>query len=262
MIGNRADAARPFGGRIDDVRIYNRPLSAAEVFGLATLPTGDRAPSVSAGTSQTAFVGAPTSLTGTATDDGLPNPPGVLTTTWSKVSGPGAAAFGNANATNTTVTFDTAGTYVLRLTADDSQAQSASDVTITVNTPTLFQSWQLQYFMCVDCPQAAANADPDGDGMNNLQEFQAGTDPTNSKSVFHITSVTAQGSDVQVTWTTVGGMSYVVQDASGYATNNFVDLSPLVFVPGNGESTTNYLDAGAITNGATRYYRVRLAPGH
>ena len=32
----------PFGGRIDDVRIYSRQLSAAEVFlGLATLPTGD-----------------------------------------------------------------------------------------------------------------------------------------------------------------------------------------------------------------------------
>ena len=200
-------------------------------------------------------------MTGTAIDDGLPNPPGVLTTTWSKVSGPGTAAFGNTSATNATVTFDAAGTYVLRLTADDSQAQSASDVTITVMTPTLFQSWQLQYFMCVDCAQAAANVDSDGDGMNNFQEFQAGTDPTNSKSVFHITAVTAQGSDVQVTWTTVGGMSYVVQDASNYATNTFVDPRPLIFLPGNGESTTNYLDAGAVTNGPSRYYRVRLAPG-
>ena len=260
MIGNRADGARPFGGRIDDVRIYSRPLSAAEVFGLATLPTGDRAPSVNAGTSQTAYVGTPASLTGTATDDGLPNPPGVLTTTWSKVSGPGTAAFGNASATNTTVTFDTAGTYVLRLTADDSQAQSASDVTITVMTPTLFQSWQLQYFMCVDCPKSVANADPDGDGMNNLQEFQAGTDPTNGASAFHITSVTTQGNDVRIIWTTVGGMSYVVQNASGYATNSFVDLSPVISVPGSGESTTNYLDVGGVTNGVSRYYRVRLGP--
>jgi hypothetical protein len=40
-----------------------------------------------------------------------------------------------------------------------------------------------------------------------------------------------------------------------------VDLSPLISVPGNGESTTNYLDAGGVTNGPSRYYRVRLAPG-
>ena len=98
--------------------------------------------------------------------------------------------------------------------------------------------------------------------MSNLQEFQAGTDPTNSKSAFRITSVTAQGNDVRVTWTTVGGLSYVVQDATtaGYASNNFVDLSPVISMPGSGESATNYLDVGAVTNGPGRYYRVRLGP--
>jgi glycosidase len=48
--------------------------------------------------------------------------------------------------------------------------------------PTPFQVWQLQYFGCTNCPQAAASADPDGDGYNNLQEFVSGTDPTNSSS--------------------------------------------------------------------------------
>jgi beta-galactosidase len=262
MIGNRADAARPFGGRIDDVRIYSRALSAAEVFGLATLPTGDRAPSVNAGTNQITYVGAAISLAGTATDDGLPNPPGMLTTTWSLVSGPGNATFGNSNTLSTTASFDTAGTYVLQLVANDSQAQTVSDVTITVLTPTPFQSWQLQYFQCVDCPRSVANADPLGKGMSNFNQFLAGINPTNPASAFRITSVARQGSDVLVIWTTVGGLSYVVQDSAtgGYSSNSFVDISPLISIPGTGESTTNYLDAGAVTNGPSRYYRVRLGP--
>ncbi len=47
---------------------------------------------------------------------------------------------------------------------------------------TPFLAWQLQFFGCTNCPQAAVNADPDGDGYNNLQEFVSGTDPTNSVS--------------------------------------------------------------------------------
>jgi hypothetical protein len=244
------------------VRIYSRALSAAEVFGLATLPTGDRAPSVNAGTNPITYVGLPILLAGTATDDGLPNPPGMLTTTWSLVSGPGNATFGNSNALSTTASFDTAGTYVLQLVANDSQAQTVSDVTITVLTPTPFQSWQLQYFQCVDCPRSVANADPLGKGMSNFNQFLAGINPTNPASAFRITSVARQGSDVLVTWTTVGGLSYVVQDSAtgGYSSNSFVDISPLISIPGTGESTTNYLDAGAVTNGPSRYYRVRLGP--
>ena len=99
--------------------------------------------------------------------------------------------------------------------------------------------------------------------MSNLQEFESGTDPTNSASGMRITSVTRQGADVQVTWTTVGGMGYVVQNAAtiaGGLTNNFLDISPLISMPGNGESTTNYLDADALTNRPNSSYRIRLGP--
>jgi hypothetical protein len=52
-------------------------------------------------------------LNGTVSDDGLPNPPGTLTTTWSKVSGPGTVTFANPGAVDTTATFSKPGTYVL-----------------------------------------------------------------------------------------------------------------------------------------------------
>ena len=90
-------------------------------------------PTVNAGPDQTITLPATASLSGTASDDGLPNPPATLTTTWSKVSGPGTVTFGNANARATTATFSAAGSYTLRLTASDSVLSRTDDIVITVN---------------------------------------------------------------------------------------------------------------------------------
>jgi hypothetical protein len=40
----------------------------------------------------------------------------------------------------------------------------------------------------------------------------------------------------------------------------FSDFSPLITMPGTGEATTNFLDAGVLSNAPARYYRVRLGP--
>jgi uncharacterized protein YjiK len=93
--------------------------------------TGNQPPSVSAGPDQTVTLPAAASLDGTVSDDGQPNP--VPTTTWSKVSGPGVVSFADASAVDTSATFSAAGTYVLRLTADDGALQSSDEVTIIVN---------------------------------------------------------------------------------------------------------------------------------
>jgi hypothetical protein len=92
-------------------------------------------PVVDAGTDQTITLPDSANLDGTVTDDGLPDPPGAVTTTWSKVSGPGTVTFGNANAVDTTASFSAAGTYVLRLTADDGELDANDEVTITVLGP-------------------------------------------------------------------------------------------------------------------------------
>ena len=93
----------------------------------------NRAPVVNAGPDLTVTLPNAATLRGTATDDGLPNPPGALTLSWSKVSGPGTVTFANAAATNTTATFSAAGTYVLRLTANDGALSASDDVTVTVH---------------------------------------------------------------------------------------------------------------------------------
>ena len=98
---------------------------------VSVLPA-NQAPVVEAGEDQaTSLPAASVSLSGTATDDGFPN--ATLTTSWSQLSGPGLATFVDASALTTSVSFDAAGAYVLRLTADDTAATASDDVTVFVS---------------------------------------------------------------------------------------------------------------------------------
>lgn len=94
----------------------------------------NQAPVVSAGEDQSVVVTSPATLDGTVSDDGLPNSPGHVTTTWTKVSGPGSVSFGDASAVDTTAQFTQAGSYVVRLTATDGELTTYDDLTITVST--------------------------------------------------------------------------------------------------------------------------------
>ena len=70
-------------------------------------------------------------LSGSATDDG--KPAGVtLRTRWTAVTGPGAAAFANPLSPTTTATFDAPGTYLLRLSASDTELAASDELTVVV----------------------------------------------------------------------------------------------------------------------------------
>ncbi|MEO6749733.1 MAG: putative Ig domain-containing protein, partial [Casimicrobiaceae bacterium] len=89
-------------------------------------------PVVSAGADQSITLPAIATLNGSATDDGLPNPPGALTLTWSATIAPAAVAFADAHAATTTATFTQPGSYTLRLTASDGVLSASSDTHVTV----------------------------------------------------------------------------------------------------------------------------------
>ena len=78
-----------------------------------TVDPANTAPVVGAGVDQTITQPASAVLDGTVSDDDLL----AVTTTWSQISGPGTVTFADANAVDTTASFSSAGTYVLRLTA-------------------------------------------------------------------------------------------------------------------------------------------------
>ena len=88
---------------------------------------------MNAGPDKTLASPSTTTLTGTATDDGNPRPPGQLTLTWSLVSGPAAVTFSAPHALTTNATFSVAGTYTIRLSASDGEATSSDDVIVIVN---------------------------------------------------------------------------------------------------------------------------------
>jgi hypothetical protein len=107
-----------------------------------------------------------------------------------------------------------------------------------------------------------ANADPDGDGQNNMAEFLAGTDPTDSASAFRILEVTRTNGDVRISWFTHAGLTNVLQAATD-PTGNYTNISPNLIIIGTTNSddvVTNYVEVGATTNFPSRYYRVRLVP--
>jgi hypothetical protein len=95
--------------------------------------TDQDAPVVDAGPDQDITLPADASLDGIVSDDGLPSPPATVTTLWTQLSGPGTASFASATNTTTTVSFSLPGTYVLRLSANDSEQVAYDDASIFVN---------------------------------------------------------------------------------------------------------------------------------
>jgi poly(3-hydroxybutyrate) depolymerase len=90
------------------------------------------APVPNAGADQSITLPATASLSGSATDDGLPAA-SVITYAWTKLSGPGTVTFAAPTNPSTSATFGSAGTYVLQLTASDSDLSADDTVQVIVD---------------------------------------------------------------------------------------------------------------------------------
>jgi hypothetical protein len=118
-------------------------------------------------------------------------------------------------------------------------------------------AWEYSHFG--NLTTANATTDTDGDGVPDWKEFETGTDPNSAASYFHILSITPQGSDVLIAWQAGAGRTNILQATPGLSAG-YTNLSSNIFITGNGDTITNYLDAGALTNWPARFYRVRLSP--
>jgi hypothetical protein len=122
------------------VAVYDRALSPDEVLqnfdaGPLGEPPVNQPPVANAGLDATVVLPNTLTLSGSVVDDGLPDPPGAVSVSWSQVSGTGTASFGDGTSLTSTVSFDVADSYTLRLTVNDGESSGSDDVVITVQEP-------------------------------------------------------------------------------------------------------------------------------
>ena len=111
--------------------------------------------------------------------------------------------------------------------------------------------WELQYFSHLTGTDP--NADPDQDGMNNLAEWIAGTNPTNAASSLWLTLVSAtNSSDTVVSWSSVAGKNYWLERS----TNLLTGFNAIVSTNIAATAPTNTLNDPVILPGSARFYRV------
>lgn len=107
---------------------------------------------------------------------------------------------------------------------------------------------------------SCASADPDGDGMSNLQEYLAGTCPTNSGSVLEFTALSnsppAQADARVVIWSSVAGKYYRLERSTNLMSIPVFDYTVRSGIPAtppvNTEPDTNATGQGPY------FYRIGL----
>ncbi len=112
--------------------------------------------------------------------------PAVL---WTQISGPTEVRFTDASSAQTSAVLNVAGSYLLRLTADDGFEQTYDEINIVVtdgNSGTdsdgngFDDSWETEHFGGLG--RVVGTEDSDGDGVNDFFEYLYGSDPRDAAS--------------------------------------------------------------------------------
>ena len=116
-----------------------------------------------------------------------------------------------------------------------------------------FAGWLWQWGLPTD--GSADYADSDQDGLNNWQEWVAGTDPTNAASSLRLECPVWDPSGATLTWSSVANRSYALERATNLGAVPAFSLlcSNIAGLPG----TTRFTDTNALGS-APRFYRVRV----
>ena len=145
--------------------------------------------------------------------------------------------------------------FVVTLGTNRAYANGFFEVLPTIidyNFDGLDDVFQRQYFAPFTQPNAAPTADPDHDGMNNLAEYIAGTDPTNPASVLKFTKIKTAANGTTLTWISGTNRHYQVMTRTNVNAGTWQNIGGVI---ASGGTNTQFLDTTA-TNG-THFYRVQ-----
>ncbi len=135
-LANSAEGINPWTGDIYLAAAYSDDLTTEQInqnYRSGPFPPpANFSPVVSAGSDITIVEGETATMAATATDDGNPDPPGSLTTTWTQISGPGTAVFSDSTSGTASVTLPAAGTYGFEWRADDGEKSTIDVVQVDV----------------------------------------------------------------------------------------------------------------------------------
>jgi hypothetical protein len=117
--------------------------------------------------------------------------------------------------------------------------------------------WRLQFFGSALTTNnlSCAICDPDGDGFNNLQEYQAGTQPLDGGSFFQIKNVSQNAGDLTLTFDSASNRFYSLERTTSL-TGGWQSISNNI--PGTGGVIQ--LHDAASTAQTTRFYRISVHP--
>jgi uncharacterized repeat protein (TIGR01451 family) len=114
-------------------------------------------------------------------------------------------------------------------------------------------AWEVRYF---GTTAAQPHDDADGDGFDNLEEFRAGTDPTEAASVLHIQVVQVQGANVVIQFESVSGKAYRLERARDLGRPEWTTV--IENIPGTG-GLMSVIAPGAGAGGNS-VFRLRIVP--
>jgi hypothetical protein len=116
--------------------------------------------------------------------------------------------------------------------------------------------WETNYFGIINTTNNAANAllDPDGDGMNNRDEYVAGTNPTNALSLLRLELIPTVG---LLEFVAQSNIAYTIQYRTNFGAASWSSVTNIASQPSN---RTIQLNAPNPLPEAERYYRVVTPP--
>ena len=257
----------------NEAGVMSDNVDGARTSAATTVNAANRAPELTLPGDLVLPVGSSTNFTVLVTDPD--HDAGVFVTNTVR---PAGATFVSSNFAWTATTAFLNTTNPIVFVANDNQGMTNSVVTNSLsivvpwdwNTNGISDGWEWTHFSNLT---TSATGDNVGDGMDNYAEYIAGTQPTNARSEFRLTSCATlpATSNHQVTVSTEAGRRYTIYWADGKLTNNipwqpFANTNAGVWIETGSSSTSHVFTDTEGTNttggapaGGVRFYRVKVS---